>query len=193
MANVDRPNGFMPVGLLGGGSYTAMIQEHYVAVGNDVSLHVGDPVILTGVASAEGLQGVEEALGSEATEDLVLGVIVGIVVDRSVAATEHPGYLPALTEGKVLVNVDPFQLYEVQGITALALADYGKYCDHVWSAGNTTTGSSNVELDVSSVTTTGQWQIIRASRRVDNEINAANQKLIVRPAETIYGPVGNDV
>jgi len=193
MANVDRPNGFHPVGLLGGSGYNAMVQEYSVAVGNDVSIHVGDVVTTTGTASAEGLLNVEECVGSEGSAGTILGVVVGIVVDRSVAATEHPGYLPALTAGSVLVNVDPYQLYEVQGAQSLALADYGLFCDHIWAAGNTTTGSSNMELTTSSATTTGQWQVIRASRRVDNELVAVNQKLIVRPAETIYGPVGNDV
>jgi hypothetical protein len=193
MANVDRANGFMPVGLLGGSSYNAMVQEYSVAVGNDVALFVGDPVVTTGTASVEGLLNVEEAPGSEGTPAIILGVIVGIVVDRSVAATEHPGYMPALTAGSVLVNVDPNQLYEVQGITALALADYGLYCDHIWAAGSTTTGASGTQLDTSTKSTSGNWQVIRASRRVDNELVAADQKLIVRPAETMYGAIGNDV
>lgn len=193
MANVDRPNGFHPVGNLISSGFNANCQVYSVAAANDVALHVGDPVTTTGTASAEGLLNVEECPGSEGTAGIILGVIVGVVVDRAVPATEHPGYLPALTAGKVLVCVDPNMEYEVQGDTALALADYGLYCDHVWSAGSTTTGLSAVELDVSTATTSGQWQVMRAAQSVDNELVAVNQKLIVRPAETIYGAVGNDV
>lgn len=193
MANVDRANGFMPVGNLTSGSYNGQCQWYSVAAANDVALYVGDPVTTTGTASAEGLLNVEECPGSEGTPGIILGVIVGVEVDRAVAATEHPGYLPALTAGKVLVCVDPNMEYEVQGDDSLALADYGLYCDHVLGGGSTTTGASGAELDTSTKGTTGQWQVMRASQRPDNELVAANQKLIVRPAETIYGAVGNDV
>lgn len=193
MANVDRPNGFKPIGRLGSAGYNGQAQLCSVAAGNDVNLFVGDPVTTTGTASADGLLNVEECVGSEGTPGVVYGVIVGIVVDRAVPQTEHPGYLPASTAGKVMVCTDPMMLYEVQGDSSLALADYGLYCDHVWTTGSTTTGQSLAELDTSTATTSGQWQVIQASQRPDNELVAVNQKLIVRPAETIYGPLGNDV
>jgi hypothetical protein len=117
-----------------------------------------------------------------------------VVVNRSVAATEHPGYLPALTAGNILVSEGSDYLYELEedaGGTALTTAIIGSNGDVLATAGNTTLGTSGHELDRSTATTadgspgTAQLRIVDFVNRVDN---AAGDyaKWIVRLNENVY-------
>jgi hypothetical protein len=181
MANVDRVNGFTPVGRKGG-PFTGQVTEYSVAAGYGTALFVGDPVKLSGTASAAGLAEVEQS----AAGNNIVGVIVGVKVDEADQATVHPGYSAASTAGTVMVADDPNQVFEVQEDGSIGLVGVGLTCDHTIAAGSTTTGASGAELDSSDAGTGNGWKIIGFSKRADNEPASTNAKILVIPVEHEY-------
>jgi hypothetical protein len=174
MANVDRVNGFRLVDA-NGGVHNARVKRYNVAAAYATALFIGDAVKLGGSADATGVATVEQA----AAGDSMVGVIVGIDVDKAVPATEHPGYIPASTGGYVLVCDDPSAVYEVQEDGNIGVAGVGQVGDHVVAAGNTTFGTSGMELASTTVGTTGAgWHVLGYAQRPDNEIGT-NAKLLV--------------
>lgn len=179
MANTDRPNGFTPIMLIDGSPFNSAIRKYHVDVLNATAIFVGDAVTL----EADG------NVAPAAAGGVVLGVCTGVVVDREVAATEHPGYLPATTAGDIYVSVGPNVLYEVQedgAVSTLASTDIGANIDLVAGAGSATTGRSAHELDSDTVTSAGsaQFRLVDYVRREDNEVGVANSKWIVRVHES---------
>lgn len=184
MANVDRPSGARVVGTLDGSPVSGTIRTRAVDSSNSTAIFPGDFVILEddgNVAPYTGTGG-----GN------LLGVCVGVKVNRSVAATEHPGYLPASTAGSILVAEGPNLLFEIQEDddgTALTTAAIGSNADVLATAGSTTTGRSAHELDRSKITDgspgTAQLRIIALA---DREDNAAGDyaKWIVRINEHVH-------
>jgi hypothetical protein len=119
---------------------------------------------------------------------VILGVCEGVVVDREVAATEHPGYLPASTAGYVLVRVEDGALYEVQEDSDggdLDAGAVGSNIDHIAGTGSTVSGVSGHEIDSSTLTAAGSagWRIVGLVERVDNEIGT-NAKWLVTVHES---------
>jgi len=186
MGNVDRAGGFRPVGHLGGSSYNGRVREYSVKSDYATAIFVGDAVAVTGAANTDGLANVDIAAAGE----VIVGVVVGVKLDRAVAATEHPGYLPASTGGIVLVNDDPMTLFSVQEDStggAAGVAAIGDTFNHsVATAGSTTTGMSGHELDSSDVGTGTGFVIVAADRRVDNEPANTSAKYIVKINEHQY-------
>ena len=180
MANVDRPNGFKPVGTVSGSPWQGAVRTYPVDASNATAIFNGDAVTLE----------TDGNVTPAAAGGVILGVVVGIEVDRSVAATEHPGYLPATTAGNVRVCIAPDAIYEVQEDSvggALDAGAVGSNIDHVAGAGSTTTGNSAHELDSSSLTAAGSagFRIVGLVDRVDNEIGT-NAKWLVRVHESHF-------
>lgn len=187
MANVDRPNGFRPIGTVNGSPYNANVRKRPVDSANATAIFVGDAMIL------EDDGNVAPYTGSSGGN--LLGVCVGVVVNRAVAATEHPGYLPAFTAGYVLVVEGPDVLYVVQeddGGTTLTTAAIGSNFDVLATAGSTTTGQSAHELDRSTTTDgspgTAQLRLIGLMDREDNAVGDW-AKWIVRINEHVHNEV----
>lgn len=184
MANVDRPNGLVPIGTIDGSPWNANVREHDVDSSNGTAIFPGDAVIL------EDDGNVAPYTGSSGGN--LLGVCVGVKVDRSVAETEHPGYLPASTAGTILVSTGSDVLYEIQednDSTALTSAAKGSNADVLATAGSTTTGRSAHELDRSTITDgspgSAQLELIDYVDRVDNEAGDF-AKWIVRINEHLH-------
>lgn len=178
MANTDRPRGAIPVGTISGSPWGATVREYNVDSSNATAIFRGDFVTLESDGN----------VAPAAAGGIVLGVCVGPVVSRTVPATEHPGYLPATTAGKVLVAVGPDVLYEVQedsDTSNLALTDVGANIDIIAGAGSTVTGVSAHELDSSSVTAAGsaQLRIVGLKAAPDNAVGT-NAKWVVRVHES---------
>lgn len=179
MANVDRPRGLRPVGTLSGAPWQGAVREYSVDASNATAIFNGDPVTL----EADG------NVTPTADGGVILGVVVGVKVDRDVAATEHPGYLPATTAGSVLVCIAPDAIYEVQSDDAataeVALTDVGANIDLNANAGSTTTGQSAYELDADTITSAGSAQL-RIIGLVDRPDNAVGEfaKWLVRVHES---------
>lgn len=140
--NPDRPRGFTPVNR-DGSAYNGNVRVFDVDSSNGTAIFVGDPVKM----EADG------NITPAGTNGDVLGVVAGVKIDLDVAATEHPGYLPASTAGEVFVQVvgpeDLFVIQEDSDGSNLAKADRGQTVPLVAGSGSTTTGRSAFELDSS--------------------------------------------
>ena len=176
MANEDRPSGAKPVSTLSGSSWAGHVREYSVDASNATAIFRGDFVAL----EADG----NITPATAGTTNPILGVVVGIVVDKGVAATEHPGYLPASTAGTVKVCVGPDIIYEIQSddvSATLDAASVGANVAFIAGAGSTTTGNSAHEIDADTLTVAGseQLRILDTVNREDNEVGAVNQKFLV--------------
>lgn len=169
MANVDRPNGLRPIRTLSGSPWSSSVEEFAVDSSNGTAIFIGDAIKQEddGNVAPSGVGGA------------IIGVCVGVVVDRDVAATEYPGYLPASTAGNIMVVTATDVVYEVQEDSvggAMVAINVGSNGDIAAGAGSTTTGRSAYELDSSDViakdasAATATFRVIRLSTRPDNEI-----------------------
>ena len=179
MANKDTPNGLKPVRYLNGAPYYGAHNVYHKLAATNEAMFIGDIVQLSGTAGlagvrvggipVEGMPGV--VLGAVSTD--VLGVIVGFYPNPDALGTNHS---PALTAAIVMVADDPYLVFEIQEDsvgTNLAAVDVGRHVDTIAvAAGDTTTGTSILELDssVTSVTTTAMLQLLRLAPIVGNEI-----------------------
>jgi len=74
MANANRPSGFSPVQYLNGAPWNGQARLYSIAAAYGTALYIGDPVISSGTADANGIPGI--AIG--ATTGALRGVIVGL-------------------------------------------------------------------------------------------------------------------
>lgn len=186
MANLDAPNGLVPVRHLKGG--TIRYDGKYTiasALGEDIFL--GDPVALTGSGT-----NIRQAVGGPTTPDTdILGVFAGC---RYVAANGDVVWAKQWVSGTVtlgsadaeaFVYTDPDVIYSIQLAGSITAADIGQLADFLDSTqanGNAATGVSGVELEA--VFTGGtQFKIHRLAAAPDGifeaDIASANPRLEV--------------
>lgn len=129
MANVNRINGFSPVGYLNGAKYTGQARLYAIpTTDTTASYAIGDVVNSAGGSDADGILYVRKIPAAQASSAIVLGVVVGIrVADPSVSLVGttlslEQLYLNAGTRTNVryvYVADDPNLLFEVSaGATA---------------------------------------------------------------------------
>lgn len=190
MANVSRVNGLRPHSYANGAKFNGAVTEYFIPSTNAVNTFIGDVVVAdsTGDTAAAGGLGkgvrsvVPQTAASGAGDVRYVGVIVGFKVDPTNLNTQ---YRAASTGRYVLVADDPAIIFEVQEDAvggALAVADVGLNADIIVAAGNTTTGTSGLQLDTSTkaVTATLPLRIVGFSQRQDNEPGVANAKVLVK-------------
>lgn len=141
--------GLIPHSTLSGSPWSDTVRQYAVDASNDTAIFVGDVIAI----EADG-----NVTPAAAAESLVsVGVCVGVKPDRAVAATEHPGYLPATTAGNVFVCTGRDVLYTCEedgtGNTVTATEGYANF-EIVPGTGSTTTGKSGTVIDSSSAATT---------------------------------------
>lgn len=184
MSNVDRPNGLRVHGTIDGSPLNANLRTRPVDSSNATAIFQGDAIILEddgNVAPYTGTGG-----GN------LLGVCMGAVWDRTVAQTEHPGYLPATTAGNILVAEGPDILFQIQddGGATPTTAIIGSNADIAATAGSTSTGQSAHELKMTTLTDSGagtaQLRIIDYVHDTSNDPTAVNAKWIVRINEHVH-------
>ena len=180
MANIDRPNGFRPVGTLSSSSYNGQIRKFYT----DTNCFLGDLMIQDAASVTGGSDGAYQGVtrATSGTASLAIGVVVGWEVDPdNLGAVYHAGS----STRAVYLEVDPNTIYECQdngAATLIAAADVGLNYDIVVTAGDTGTGVSNMEVDsgtAGAVTAATPVKLIGIVDRPDNTIGEANAKLLV--------------
>ena len=173
MANTDAPRGATPINR-SGANFTGNVERFNVDSSNSPAIFVGDFV----VQEADG----NVTPASAGTGNEILGVVTSVQVDRDVAATEHPGYLPKSTSGKVYVCLaEDGQYFRIQEDGTLGSNARGARTRLTAGAGSTTTGRSAHELSSSNegTGTTEQFILVDAVDTPDNDITAANAEWIV--------------
>ena len=183
MANRDTPNGLRPIRYMDGSPYNGAHNLYLKRSDYAQAIAVGDPVSLQGTSAAAGtvVAGVDvEGMPSVtiyAVSTDVIGVVVGIYPNPNALGTN---YSPASTAALLMVADDPDVVFEIQEDSVganFAATDVGRHVDFVaYIAPDSTTGTSNVELDssVASITTaeTGSARLLRKVNRPDNAIGA---------------------
>ena len=177
MANVNRVNGFRPVGSLTGAPYNGSITRYVVAAADSTILAVGDLVKLagtTGTGDYFGIRGVTRAAASDA----IIGPIVGF--DINVQNLDVPQVRAASTQRGVWVADDPNAYYVAQedgDTTPIAMADDGLNVNFIVAAASTITGASGMQIDSSSVSTTATLPLKLISPLLvsDNELTTSGQ------------------
>lgn len=179
MANADQVAGLKPVMTIQGNPYSGNYIACSKAAGTTVThdLFVGDPVILSGTADAQGRPGVVDATAGDGNQ--IFGVIVGFEQDPD--NRTRGVWVDGADTGVVFVCADPFMIFEAQADDTIAVTDVGNNTNLVETqAGDRDTGKSGWEVDATVGTTiTYQLKIIGFPNREDNTINSADNKVYV--------------
>lgn len=189
MANVNRPNGLSPVGLLSGAAWNE--QGRLYAIANDASntYAIGDVVMSAASSDTDGIPLVTKWGGATTTSALPLGIIVGIrTADPSVSLVGNSlalekTYLP-LNSGTRYVYVvdDPNVVFEAQfDSTAIAAANLHQNAAVTITANQTTLGNgspySSTVLTGPNTTATLPIRLLGLVQRPDNIIGAYGRVL----------------
>jgi len=123
-----------------------------VASTHSTRLSPGDVVRITGTASADGVPQADAAAAAQS----ITGILFAVTPTFAGEALSETG-LPATVGGSIVVNVDPFALYDVDVSNGtLVIADTGLNIDLVATAATTTGGLtiSNMTVDAGTIATT---------------------------------------
>jgi len=182
MANVNRVNGFKPVRHLNGSPYNGQANYYATASGDSAAIMVGDLVSLAG-----------DSIGtySTVTRGNGTGAVVGVVVGIDVVppnfngpspTLDTPVYRRASTVTYIRVADANDLILEVQADEAVTADKVGQNGQYTTTAGSTTTGSSGMQLDASTLATanpTYPLKLFGFPNRLDNEVNATYNKVWV--------------
>lgn len=165
MANKDAPAGARPV-MKDGSAYNGSFRKVQIDASNATAIFVGDFL----VQEADG----NWTPATAGATNVISGVCCGVVVDRTVPATEHPGYLPATTAGYILVAPAESCYFRIQedGVTSqLAATERGARVNFIAGTGSAVTGRSGHEIDSDSVgqDATFQLSLIDLVQAEDND------------------------
>lgn len=140
MANANRPSGFTPVGYLNGAPWTGKARLYSIAANYGTALYIGDPVISSGTADANGVPGIAIANTTGAVRGVIVGLskYEGMVGNPSnLDITYRPASDPAVWYA--MVADDPNIIFEVQeesNGTQLAATEIGLNTISKSGAGN---------------------------------------------------------
>jgi hypothetical protein len=176
MANVDRVNGFRPIRHTGS-PWNGQVTRYYVTADDTTAIFVGDMVKLDGGNDGKGVR--------SCTQATVTAAVVGVVAGIEVSPTDlnlSGSYRAASTGRYIFVVDDPDAFFEAQEDGTMGVASVGLNSQITIAAGNTTTGSSGMEIDSSETgtTATNTIKLIEVVQREDNDGTLANARWIVK-------------
>jgi hypothetical protein len=137
---------------------------------------------------------IARADGGSATSDIIVGVFNGcFYTDPTTSKPSWSNYWPgnAATDAVAFIVDDPYVIYEVQADAAFPVTDLWGNFDIVdqSTVGSTTSGRSNVELDVSTGATTATLPVkaIQISTDPQNsDAGSANTNVLVMVQNSLY-------
>ena len=189
MANVNKPNGFSPVGNLLGGKWNEQGRVYAIPTSDTTNSYaIGDCVMSASGSDATGIRNIQKWTGATTTSVLPLGIIVGIrVADPGVSLVGTnlnltQTYIAAGTRTNtryVYVVDDPFVLFEAQfGATGATAAQLSLNAAVTISAADQTSLSpsspfSDMILSGPAATATLPIRLLGAVQRIDNEATTA--------------------
>lgn len=189
MANVNRPQGAVPVGTLGASNWNGKVGAYLIASGDGTATHIGDFVKLAGSSGTAGTtvngqdcEGMPTVIKATASDTTLVGAVVGfspLQTDLNVSGI----YRLASTNRIAYVSDDPRTIYEMQEDSVGNNMDadmVGLSTDIITGTGSNTTGISGQMLDSSDTATAGgQMRILGLSKRVDNAIGQYAKWLVM--------------
>lgn len=140
MANANRPSGYTPIGYLNGAAWNGAARLYSIAASYGTALYIGDPVISSGTADANGVPGIALAAATGAVRGVIVGLskYEGMVGNPSnLDITYRPASDPAVWYAMVVD--DPNVIFEIQeesNGTALAATEVGLNTIPVIGTGN---------------------------------------------------------
>ncbi len=184
MPNSNAPFGLKPVRHAASAPYNDGADLYWIDPADTNAMAIGDPVVMSGNADANGIPGVTVATAGGGGR--ITGVIVGFRPSPEIVAS---GYRTASTGAYAIVEHDPNGLYEVQANGVINPADVGLNADLVASTPDIFFKRSKWQLNAASKATTATLQVrIRGFvQRADNDPTSTNAKLLVTintPTET---------
>jgi hypothetical protein len=180
MASTTRLNGFRPVKSITGAPYNGGGNLYFVPSTDSTVIMVGDLVKLAGDArAATGAPTVTRCAAGDPAVGVVVGIVFSGVGDVTnippVSNLNTPVFRAASTDRYLLVADDPNLIFEVQyAATSVAAAtitaNVGSNGTYRVTAGNTTTGTSGMDLDSAGLATTSTLalKIVGFPNRPDN-------------------------
>lgn len=191
MANADAPFGLRPVSTLTGGDWKGKVETVALLAADGTATFIGDPVKLSGTASADGLY---PSVAQCAAGNNIDYVIVGFEPDFDNESFNTQYRLASTLRLARAVPVKDV-IFEIQEDSVggdIAITAVGEACDIIVGSGDTNTGTSGVELDSSNAGTGDQLVILGLGRDVDNAIGT-NAVWRVRVNETNFAAAGTPV
>ena len=189
MANVNKPNGFSPVGNLLGGKWNEQGRLYAIPTSDTTNSYaIGDCVMSAAGSDANGVRYVQKWGGATTTSALPLGIVVGIrVADPGVSLVGNSlslekAYLAAGTRTSIrylYVVDDPFVLFEAQfDATGATQAQLSLNTAVTISAASQTSLSnsapySDMVLTGPAVTATLPIRLLGAVQKGDNQVTSA--------------------
>ena len=175
--------GFKYVGTDSQGDVTGKVKTFYVTTASDV-IGIGDVVLVDGTAHTDGRASVD--LGTANTANT--GVVVGIAIDSMVAGENlTTNYLASGASGTIMVNTDPFALYEVEVANGpLAVTDVQLNAPLVATAG-TVSGvlfTSNMKVNATGKATTATLPFRVVALKEDASGTLGNKAIVRVNAST---------
>lgn len=200
MSSTSKINGFRLVKNLAGGAMTAQTEMFFVPASDATVIMVGDAVALLG--DARSPTGVPTVTRLASATGIPVGIVVGITFEGMgdsqnvppVSDLNTPVYRRANTDRYLMVCTDPNAVYEVQlagagPVAATATANVGLNGQFTLTAGNTTTGTSGMQLDSAGLaaTATLPLKIVGFPYRLDNTPGDAFFSYWVKLNSATYG------
>lgn len=175
MPNSNNPQGLRPVRDQSNRPYSGGGNTYYVASTHATDLWLGDPVILTGSADANGVPTVD--IATAGATNYITGAIIGFVPDGTNSLITYGG-LPASQAGYVIVEDDPNVTFEIQAST-LAAADIGANSILASGTGNRITGSGwYMNTGTKGTSNTYQLRIVGITQSPDNALGQYCKALV---------------
>jgi len=176
--------GFSYIGTDGGDSGQRI--RKYTSDAAARKIAVGDPVLITGTASAAGNPVATTTSGDVTTK--LTGIVVGFVPDFANEALSANG-VAASTACEMLVCDDGFALFEVDSDTTLAVTDVGSNIGTLYTATSSSGNiyTSNIKLKAASVGTTAAlpFQIVKL---ITGSTGTLGERAVVRLNESTMRP-----
>ena len=191
MANNDSPFGLKPVRMMGGAPYSGGQSRYRIASGATTPIFQGDLV----TQLTAGVIGRHAATGTVP----IVGVFNGVqytdpTTGEQVFKNHYPGSISA---SDIIASVidDPNVVFEIQADAALPVADLFGNFDIVDNSpvGDTNSGRSNLELDVTTGATTATLPLkaLDISQDPDNDdVASANTNVLCVIQNHIMGQKG---
>ena len=166
MANADAPFGLLPIGKVGQNRDAQGLSEYPIAASSS-AIYQNDPVQALGTGF----------IGVVATTNVqILGSLNGVFYTD--ASTKKPTWANNLKAANTATDIvgfvtdDPYERYEIQASSTLAIADIFLNGNTVYVAGSSANYVSKVEINTSqlAVSTGAQLRVIGVAKGFNNEL-----------------------